>query len=148
VTTVTQDSHRKTPVPRLAFLGFCDRAETITEGHVVFWKINVLGVSHSRVFYVFPVNLRGMTLALGIFQPRAGKSFQLAFRGTQGQTPFEIVFRIENAVQTNAQSNSTVTETIVTTGIVDPAWPCMPKHVAPCYPEPLNRTGPDQEKSA
>jgi hypothetical protein len=64
----------------------------------------MLGVSHSRAFYVFPANLRGMTLALGIFQPRAGESFQLAFHGTQGQTPFEIVFRIGSAVQTNGQT--------------------------------------------
>lgn len=101
-----------------------------------------------RAFYVFPANLRGRTVALGISQPRAGESFQLAFRRTQGQTPFEIVFRIESAVQTNAQSNSTVTETIITTGIVDPGWPGIPKQAAPCHPEPLNRNGPNQESSA
>jgi hypothetical protein len=78
VTTVTQDSHRKIPVPRLAFLGFCERAETITEGHAVFWKSNVLGVSHSRAFYVCPANLRGMTVALGIFQPTSRREFQVS----------------------------------------------------------------------
>jgi hypothetical protein len=119
---MTQDSHVEIPVPRLAFLGFCERAETVTEGHLVFWKMNMLGVSNSRAFYVFPANLRGMRLALGIFQPKAGDIFKLIFRGTQGQTPFDIVIQIASAVTTVTQPDSTVTETTFTTGVIDPGW--------------------------
>ena len=64
----------------------------------------------------------GRTLALGIFQPRAGDSFKLAFRGTEGQTPFDIILRIESAVESHSQPNSTVTDTTITTGLVAPGW--------------------------
>ncbi len=119
---MTQDLHTDALAPRLAFLGFCERAETVTEGHVVFWKMNILGVSNSRAFYIFPTNLRGLTLALGIFQPRIGESFKLVFRGAQGQPPFDITFQLASAVRTDIGSDSVVLETALTAAASAPDW--------------------------
>lgn len=119
---MTQGSSNTAPAPRLAFLGFCERAETVTEGNVVFWKQNLLGVSLSRAFYVFPANLRGMSIAMAVYQPKAGDSFKLVFRGTQGQTSFDLVMQIASAVRSDTEADSKVTETRITTGVVDPGW--------------------------
>ena len=104
------------------FFGFCERAETIREGHVLYWRENLLGVSKSRVFYVFPLNLQGMRLAIGIFQPKTGDSFKLLFRGTAGETPFEIVFQITGGVVSQSQPDSTIIDTPLTSGVIEPGW--------------------------
>jgi hypothetical protein len=82
--------------PRFAFLGFCDRAETITKGHQMLWHYNILGLSYSRVFYVLPANLKGQKLVTAIFRPRAGEQFKLKFRCAATQKEFEIVIHISS----------------------------------------------------
>src|SRR5438034_2185328 len=108
---MTQDSIPNLSAPRLAFLGFCERAETVTAGHTVFWTMNLLGVSKSRAFYVFPINLRGMTLAVALYQPQGRETFKSIFRGTEGQVPFEFGIQIVSAVLAEVQSDSTIKET-------------------------------------
>jgi hypothetical protein len=76
--------------PRIAFLGFCDRAETITKGHHVLWHENIIGLSRSRVFFIFPVNLRGHRMATAVFRPRVGDEFTLVFRCPEANNEFEI----------------------------------------------------------
>lgn len=112
--------------PRVAFLGFCERAEIITEGHVFFWKTDMLGVSNSRAFYVFPANLRGVKIALAFYDPTVGDSFKLVFRGTESQQPFEIMLQLSSAVLTDARPGTDTKETTISTGLVHPGWMFMP----------------------
>jgi Domain of unknown function (DUF4263) len=80
--------------PRFAYLGFCDRAETITKGHHAFWHDNVIGLARSRVFHFLPVNLRDQKIVTAVFQPRSGDRFRILFRCSAAQKEFEIVFEI------------------------------------------------------
>jgi hypothetical protein len=84
--------------PRFAFLGFCDRAETITKGHHVQWHQNIMGLSRSRLYYFLPVNLRGQLIVTALFQPRVGEKFKLVFRSASTQREFEIVIEISGVV--------------------------------------------------
>lgn len=112
-------------VPRLAFLGFCERAEVVTEGHVIFWKTNMLGVSNSRAFYVFPVNLRDVQIALAIYDAVIGDLFKLVFRGNEAQQPFEITVQLGSAVVTEARPGSQTMEKAVTSGLATRGWMFM-----------------------
>lgn len=111
-----------TPVPRIAFLGFCERAETLTEGHVVFWKQNLLGLSNMRAFYVFPANLRGLTFVIAMYRPSAGESFKLIFRSSTGAPPFDITFNIQGFTQAGTEPDSKIVETEHMTGILSQGW--------------------------
>jgi hypothetical protein len=113
----TPDTNKK--APRVAFLGFCERAETITAGHVFFWKTNLIGVSNTRVFHIFPSNLRGTSIALGIYEPKAGDSFKFIFQGLQGQPAFEMGIGIAGLVESISQAGSAVVETPINT---TPGW--------------------------
>ena len=74
-------------------------------------------------------SLRGLTLALGFFQLKAGDSFKLAFRGTQGQTPFDIMFQIGSAIRSDAHPDSTIAETTLTNGLIEPGWAFVPNEI-------------------
>jgi hypothetical protein len=111
--------------PRLAFIGFCERAEVVTEGHVFFWKTDMLGVSNSRAFFVFPINLRGLKVALAIYDPTIGDSFKLVFRGTESQQPFEFILQLGSAVRTDARPGAATTESRISTGLVSRGWMFM-----------------------
>ena len=109
-------------VPRFAFLGFCERAETLTEGHVIFWKKNLLGISTMRAFYVFPANLRGLTIVFAIYKARAGDIFKLIFRSKTGAPSFEMTLNLQTFTIANAQTNSTVVEAEHMTGVASQGW--------------------------
>jgi len=55
--------------------------------------------------------LRGMTLAVALYQPQGRETFKLIFRGTEGQVPFEFGIQIVSAVLAEVQSDSTIKET-------------------------------------
>jgi hypothetical protein len=118
---VQQDPSSGVPVPRIALLGFCDRAETITAGQPVFWHLNLMGVSLSRVFFFFPVNLRGFKLLLAVYRPTGGDSFRLIFRGRNGGPPFDLMMRIEKYFVSEGDGTS-ITETEHTTGMPVQGW--------------------------
>jgi len=109
------------PTPRLALLGFCERAETITQGHPVFWRWNLLGVSLSRIFFIFPTNLRGLKLLLAMHRPAGGDTLRLIFRGTDGQPPFDLVIKVEGYSVSSAEGTR-ITETKHTTGTAEQGW--------------------------
>ncbi len=127
---MTQDSHPELRAPRLAFLGLCDRAQTITEGHVAFWRTNLLGLSLTRVFPVFPTHLRGLKIALAIYQPQGGESFKIVFRGTNGQPPFEIGLQIAGSTVSNAQADASIIDTEQKTGVLDQGWAFIANEIA------------------
>lgn len=100
------ETHMTDEAPRIAFLGFCDRAETITKGHHVFWHRNIMGLSPSRVFHVLPVNLRGQMIATALFRPRPGDAFKLVFRCAAAQKEFEITLELSSVVQSERRGAS------------------------------------------
>jgi hypothetical protein len=116
-----QDDKSSWTGPRLALLGFCDRAETITEGHTAFWRLNLIGVSLTRVFFIFPINLRGTQIAFAIYKPQAGDNFKLIFRGTQGQPSFDLSLQIAGFSVSTTHGTSIV-ETTHSSGVANEGW--------------------------
>lgn len=76
--------------PRVAFLGFCDRAEVISDTHLAFQHSNLLGLRKTRVFFIFPASLAATKFAMAVFDPVVGESHKLLFKGSGGQPPFEM----------------------------------------------------------
>jgi hypothetical protein len=118
-----------TPItaPKLAFLGFCDRAETLTHGRSIpFWSLNLLGVSLQRAFFIFPTFLKGISMAIAIYQPRTGDTYKLKFRGSEGRT-FDITLQITGAsVGMQARTDSPITHSDIPVGeLADPGWVFM-----------------------
>lgn len=83
------------PVPRVAFLGLCDRADEVTHPHPALWRWNLIGLSPSRAFYVFPVDIGSLKLATAIYEPRQGEIFKLEFRDQAGRPCFHIEIHVE-----------------------------------------------------
>jgi Domain of unknown function (DUF4263) len=107
--------------PRIAFLGFCERAETITAGHTAFWRWNLLGVSDSRSFYVFPTNLRGHKIVFAVYRPKAGDSFQLIFR-CGDHASFDLTFGISSFSVAESQDGAPIKITEHGTGVAVEGW--------------------------
>src|SRR5260221_26810 len=90
-------SNPKKP-PRVCFLGFCDRSLQISQDHVALEHVNLLGLSSSKVSFMYPWNLRGLTLALSVFQPTVGEKIVLRFREPEKNRSFEISIGISSTV--------------------------------------------------
>lgn len=97
--------------PRFVFLGFCDRAETITKGHQALWHQNILGLSRSRLFYILPVNLRGQKIATAVFRPCAGDQFKLVFRCAPRNRQFDFTIGISSVTEARRTSETAPAET-------------------------------------
>lgn len=108
--------------PRFAFLGFCERAKVITEGHPALWGWSLLGMSSSRVFHVFPVNLRSITIAIAIYAPLTGEEFKLVFRNTNGEASFDLAFKISSFTKSGIPDGKTFETFEYTTGKPLEGW--------------------------
>ena len=84
-------------IPRVAYLGFCERSVEITEGHPASWHTNVLGLSNSRISHVYPLSLQGQKYAVAVYGVRVGEEFKLIFRRTDKRQPLELTIRIMEA---------------------------------------------------
>lgn len=115
-----------TNAPRLAFLGFCERAKEIMEGHPVFWGWNLLGTSTSRVFHVFPMNLNGITLLVAAYRPNAGEHYALVFRGTSGEPTFDLTLAISGFAIAETPDGSNVINTEHHEGRPTDGWAFIP----------------------
>lgn len=71
---------------------------------------------------MFPANLRGMTVALALYQPMIGESFNMIFRGTQGQAPFDLVMQIASAILSESQKDLITANTEIVTGVAQQGW--------------------------
>jgi len=111
----------KPDVPRLAFLGFCDRLAEIRTGHPLFWHTNLVGISMARVSHVFPLNLNGQNLVCALYNAKAGEVFKLSFQSKGGQQPFEIDVRIGVGQVTQSEASISPLETLPE-GSVIPGW--------------------------
>jgi hypothetical protein len=109
-------------VPRLAFLGFCDRLADIRKGHPLLWHKNLLGLSVVRASHVFPLNLKDQKLVIALYKPCVGENFKLQFRGGGNLQPFEIDLSIAGMTQHVSGENSAITEVAAAVGSVVPGW--------------------------
>ncbi len=89
-----EGTHQKELVPRVALLGWCDRAAAIEGPHPALSHTNIQGLSYSRVSYIFPFSLRGVTLVLGLYNPVAGEAFSIQFRYSDGAKAFDLTMNL------------------------------------------------------
>src|SRR5260370_841034 len=84
--------------PRIAIIGWCDRAARIEGVHPALTHTNIQGLTTSRVSHIFPLSIRGITLLLCMYDPKAGESFSVKFRHSDGTWAFDITMNL-TAVQ-------------------------------------------------
>jgi Domain of unknown function (DUF4263) len=76
--------------PDTAFLGFCDRTQEVRDGHPAFWGFNLMRVSENRVFSIFPCNLRGTGIVMGLYDPKPNEEIKLLFRERESKATFNL----------------------------------------------------------
>jgi len=81
-------------VPRVALLGWCDRAARIEGPHPAFTYTNIQGLNPSRVSNVFPFSLRGLTLVAALFNPVPGETLNIEFRHSDGAKAFDLTMNL------------------------------------------------------
>jgi hypothetical protein len=59
---------------------------------------------------------------MAVFQPNAGDSFKLVFRGTEGQTQFDLVLQIASAVASEPQADARIVEKKIDSGLLHRGW--------------------------
>lgn len=80
--------------PRVAIIGWCDRAARIEGPHPALTHTNILGLTSSRVSHMFPLSMRGMTLVVCLYNPKAGESFTVQFRHSDGTKAFDLTMNL------------------------------------------------------
>jgi hypothetical protein len=93
-------------IPRVAFLGFCERANQVTAGHPLQWFQNIMGLTFSPVSFVYPWDLRGLFVLAAVFEPEGGEHFDLSFRGRAGQKSFGMTINTTVAQQVVKATNT------------------------------------------
>jgi hypothetical protein len=83
-----------TRAPRVALLGWCDRAAKIEGLHQALAHINVQGLSHTRISHIFPFTMRDMTFVVGLYNPRPGEALAVEFRHSDGSKAFDLTMTI------------------------------------------------------
>lgn len=53
----------------VAFLGICDKALHINEGHPINWRYNLLGLRSVFLSRVYPINLKGLNFMFAVYNP-------------------------------------------------------------------------------
>jgi hypothetical protein len=86
-------------VPRVAILGWCDRATRIEGTHPALSHINIQGLTQTRFSHFFPTNIKGTNFVVGVYNPRAGESFLIEFRQSDGSLAFNTQLTASNLQQ-------------------------------------------------
>jgi hypothetical protein len=117
-------STEKSEIPRVAFLGFCERANQVTAGHPLQWFQNIMGLTFSPASFVYPWNLRGLSVLAAVFEPAGGEHFELSFRGKAGQKSFGMTIDTsvaQQVVKATAKPGEYEVE-VVPSGAKFPGW--------------------------
>jgi hypothetical protein len=85
--------------PRIALLGWCERASQVQGVHPALPQMNIQGISHGRFSHFFPVGVRGLTFVVGMYNPVLGESFTVEFKHSDGTKAFDFVLQV-NELQT------------------------------------------------
>ncbi|MDA2913193.1 DUF4263 domain-containing protein [Acidobacteriia bacterium AH_259_A11_L15] len=115
-------SDDSTLTPQVAFLGMCDRASDVTEGHPAFWHTNILGLSTSKVFHVFPFSLKGHRPFLAIYNPVIGETISLGFRGKRTKRFFDLKLTASEGETYAIDERGTVVSKKLSSGATFPGW--------------------------
>jgi hypothetical protein len=76
--------------PRIAMLGWCDRASKIQGLHPALGYLNIQALSFARISYIFPFDMYRATFVLAIYEPRLNETFRIEFRHSDGSKAFEL----------------------------------------------------------
>jgi len=63
--------------PTVIFLGFCERANSVTQGNTYLQKTNILGLVQIVPSYIFPYRLDEWVMVLAISKSQLGNKFDL-----------------------------------------------------------------------
>ncbi len=94
--------------PRLALIGLCDRSVEVREGDQAFWHRHLLGLSNTRVSFVYPINLRGHKFVFAVYEPQVCEDFVLVLRPGSSQKPFDLKFSVSGATMVAVNDPSIV----------------------------------------
>jgi len=94
LTGETVETAQSEHAPRVAIMGWCDRAARIEGPHPALTHMNIQGLTCSRVSYLFPLSLRGITFLVSLYNPKAGESFTVQFRYSDGAKAFDITMNL------------------------------------------------------
>jgi hypothetical protein len=86
--------------PRIALLGWCERAALVQNGPAALWHTNILGLSANRVSHFYPLDISSHFLAIAFYNIRVGESFTLEFQDSAGGKAFETKMTLSSAQST------------------------------------------------
>ena len=120
---VLQDDSTSTasPVPRIAFLGFCNSSVEIRKGHPAYWHRNIAGLTSTRVSFVYPLNLRGQRIVVAVYDLKVGDELSLVFRPTQVRKPFDLKIGVGSAIEETIEGEL-ISRTEIQRGTPVPGW--------------------------
>ena len=94
VAQTSEGTAQNEDAPRVALLGWCDRAAAIEGVHPALACTNIQGLSYTRVSHFFPLSLQGATLIFGLYNPQAGESFVVEFLHSDGAKAFDVTLNV------------------------------------------------------
>ena len=106
--------------PRVAVLGWCDRAARIESAHPALSHISIQGLSGTRVSHFFPFSLRGSVFVLGVYNGRPGEVLTVEFRHSSGNTAFGFQLIVNNILKFDEESKSY--QIVENSGNVQQGW--------------------------
>lgn len=87
--------------PDVAFLGLCERAQAVREGDPITKKLNIKGLKNTILSYVFPMNISGFHVLIGVYDPIDFSPCTIRLLDADG----EEIFNTELSLLTQGPSN-------------------------------------------
>jgi len=84
--------------PRIAFLGVCERAALVREGHQVLWRHNLLGLRQTLVNYFYPCGAPDWHIVFACYDPVTLGGARLRLVDESGDELFTMDLRFEERV--------------------------------------------------
>lgn len=84
--------------PRVAFLGVCERAAFVRDGHHLFWRHNLIGLRHTLVNYFYPCGASGWHIVFACYDPFTFTGGRLRLTDDTGNELLNINFTWEQKV--------------------------------------------------
>jgi hypothetical protein len=81
--------------PRLAFLGVCERATFVKQGHPIVWCHNIIGLRHTLINYFYPAEAKGWYLVLACYEPHALDEYHIRLVDESGEQLFTVDMEFE-----------------------------------------------------
>jgi hypothetical protein len=85
---MSETTHIASPqsqTPRVCFVGFCEILQEVTDRPPSLGYVNLIGLSSTRLFLIYPVHLQGQTAIFSIFEPVQGERLLIHCRPASGK---------------------------------------------------------------